>query len=205
MNDLIQITQTQINGAEVNSANAREIHEDLEVKTAFSHWIKRAIEKYDFIENQDYITFITDVKSGKRDYIVTMDMAKELSMLENNPRGKEYRKYFIAVEKQSRKFLTTSEQIILLAQGHQEVDKRLTKLEQTKKLEYWQEKGLQDAKNQTVYRIANDDKELTKKLHRKVWSLFKKEFHLPRYNELPAIKYEDGVKYLNSLSFADMV
>ena len=101
--------------------------------------------------------------------------------------------------------LSVSEQIALIAQGHQEVENRLKKLEDTKRLESWQERALQDAKNKKVYEIAKDDKELASKLHRKVWSLFKKEFHLPRYNELPAVKYEDGVRYIESLSLADMV
>ena len=51
MNSLIQITKNTINGIEINSINAREIHEYLEIKTPFSMWIKRAIEKYDFLEN----------------------------------------------------------------------------------------------------------------------------------------------------------
>ena len=101
--------------------------------------------------------------------------------------------------------LSVSEQIALIAQGHQEVENRLKKLEATKRLESWQERALQDAKNKKVYEIAKDDKELASKLHRKVWSLFKKAFHLPRYNELPAVKYEDGVRYIENLTLADMV
>ena len=107
--------------------------------------------------------------------------------------------------KQPQKVLTVSEQISLIAQGHQETDKRLTVLEQTKRLENWQEKSLQDAKDQKVYEIAQDNKELASKLHRKVWSLFKKQFHLPRYNELPSIKYQNGLDFIRNLSFADMV
>lgn len=84
-------------------------------------------------------------------------------------------------------------------------DERIVKLEQTKRLESWQEKSLQDAKNQKVYEIANDDKEFAAKLHRKVWSLFKKHFHLPRYNELPSIKHQEGLDFIRSLSIADMV
>ena len=78
MNDLIKIEKTVLNGAETNSVNSRVIYDYLEVATAYSEWIKRAIEKYDFIENEDYIIILTDSKSGKRDYIVSMDMAKEL-------------------------------------------------------------------------------------------------------------------------------
>ena len=112
---------------------------------------------------------------------------------------------FNALEREIRKPLTVSEQIALIAQGHQEVDKRLTVLEQTKKLEYWQERALQDAKNSKVYNIAHDDKKLATVLHIKIWSLFKKQFHLPRYNELPAIKYQDGLSYLQNLTLADLV
>ena len=103
------------------------------------------------------------------------------------------------------KILTIPEQIAIIAKGNQIIDERLTILEKTKKLEYWQEKSLQDAKNAKVYSIANDDKKLASVLHRKVWSLFKKHFHLPRYNELPAIKYEDGISYLRNLTLADLV
>ena len=42
-------------------------------------------------------------------------------------------------------------------------------------------------------------------LHRKVWSLFKKRFHLPRYNELPSIKFDDGLDFIRNLTIADMV
>jgi len=208
MQDLIQITQTQINGADVNSVNARQIHEYLEVKTVFSNWIKRAIEKYDFLENEDFVSFITDSKSGKRDYIVSMSMAKELSMLENNPKGKETRKYFIEVEKQATQNIIPQnpmEALKLFFDVSEKQEERLIKLEATKRLENWQERGLTDAKNIIVYGIANDDKKLATALHRKVWSIFKKHFHLARYNELPAIKYEDGLSFIRNLSLADLV
>ena len=106
MDSLIQISKNTINGSETNSVNAREIHKYLEVKTKFADWIKRAIEKYDFIENQDYAI----LKNGNGnnayiDYIVVLDMAKELAMLENNPKGKETRKYFIEFEKQGKNLI----------------------------------------------------------------------------------------------------
>ena len=97
MDSLIQITKNAINGAEViNSVNAREIHNYLEVKTRFNDWINRAIEKYDFIENIDYSILSN---GNSKDFVVTLDMAKELAMLENNPKGKETRKYFIEFER----------------------------------------------------------------------------------------------------------
>lgn len=109
---------------------------------------------------------------------------------------------------QTQKVLSTSEQIILIAQGHQEIDQRLLHLEATKRLESWQEASLSQAKNRKVYILAgvnHYDKKYVAGLHRKVWSLFKKNFFLPRYNELPAVKYQDGLDFINNLAIADMV
>ena len=126
MNDLIKIEKTVLNNTETNSVNSRVIYDYLEVATAYSEWIKRAIEKYDFIENEDYIIILTDSKSGKRDYIVSMDMAKELCMVSNTEKGKETRKYFIEVEKTKNRPLTYEEVMqnaLLLA------DKKVKELE----------------------------------------------------------------------------
>ena len=104
MNDLIQINKTTINGAEVNSVNSREIYSYLNISTDYSHWIKRAIEKYDFIDGFDYLVKNDGVQ--KIDYIVTLDMAKELCMVSNTEKGKEVRKYFIQIEKEANKPMT---------------------------------------------------------------------------------------------------
>jgi phage anti-repressor protein len=107
MQKIIQITKNEIGNAELNSVNARDIHNYLQVNSKFADWIKRAISKYDFKENIDYVCFLKNEKAGNnaisKEYIVTMDMAKELAMLENNPKGKETRKYFINCEKELQK------------------------------------------------------------------------------------------------------
>jgi len=208
----MQINQIILNGEKINSVNSREVYQHLGVDTKYSDWIKRAIDKYEFVENEDF-QLLKNEKSNSNnpmmDYIVTLDMAKELCMVSNTPRGKETRKYFIQAEKQLSKQINILQNpmdaLSLFFEVNQEQDKRISKLEDTKRLENWQEKSLQDAKNRKVYEIAKDDKLLASKLHRKVWSLFKKQFHLPRYNELPSIKYEDGLSYINNLTFADMV
>ena len=109
MQNIIKVTKNEIGNAELNSVNSREIHNYLQVKTPFSMWIQRAISKYDFKENIDYTVLKNEKKLNDgvcrpfTDYIVTMDMAKELAMLENNPKGRETRKYFIACEKELQK------------------------------------------------------------------------------------------------------
>lgn len=107
MTDLIKINKNTINGAEVNSVNSREIYEYLEIGSDYSHWIKRAIEKYDFIEDFDYLVKNDGVQ--KIDYIVTLDMAKELCMVSNTENGKLARRYFIEVEKKANKPMTVEQ------------------------------------------------------------------------------------------------
>ena len=104
MTNIIKVTKSEIGNAELNSVNARDIHNYLQVKTRFNDWINRAITKYDFKENIDFYSFLSKT-SGRpeKEYIVTMDMAKELAMLENNPKGRETRKYFINCEKELQK------------------------------------------------------------------------------------------------------
>ncbi len=93
--------------------NARELHEFLQVGRDFSNWIKDRINKYGFIENQDYISFaeIGEREIGatkKIEYILKLDTAKELAMVENNVRGSQIRRYFIAVEKKYKQSLDIS-------------------------------------------------------------------------------------------------
>ena len=104
MNELIPLQPQTINGNAVETVNARELHTFLESKQDFSTWIKNRIEKYEFVENQDYIMLHKKMELSKTgqmgvEYHITLDMAKELSMVERNEQGKQARKYFIECEK----------------------------------------------------------------------------------------------------------
>lgn len=59
-------------------------------------------------------------------------------------------------------------------------------------------------KNEKVEELIHGDKQLANKAHRKIWSLFKQHFHLPRYNELPQSKFEEGQKFILSLTIRDV-
>jgi len=99
--------------------------------------------------------------------------------------------------------LSTAQQMTMdVVQDHED---RLDEIERTRRMEAWQEYNLVREKNKKVYEIAGDDKAFANKLHRKVWQLFKKKFSLPRYAELPAVKYEQGIEFIRSLTLADMV
>lgn len=100
MNELIPISNH--NGQ--RAVNARDLHEFLESKQDFSTWIKNRIEKYDLVENVDYTVFhkfMENPQGGRPqiEYALTIDAAKELSMVEGNEKGKQARRYFIACER----------------------------------------------------------------------------------------------------------
>ena len=106
MKELIKI---QTNEVGENCISARELHEGLEIKSRFNDWITSRIKKYGFIKNEDYTcltkNLVTQREDGQKgiakekDYIITVDMAKELCMVENSEIGRQFRKYFIEAEK----------------------------------------------------------------------------------------------------------
>lgn len=82
--------------------SGRELHEFLESKRDFTTWMKDRIEKYGFIENEDFTLHkFVEGKTWTHDYILKLDTAKEISMVEGNDKGKMARRYFIAREKQA--------------------------------------------------------------------------------------------------------
>lgn len=91
--------------------NARELHIALGSKRQFADWIKQRIKKYEFVENEDFITFHNFVKregnlgSKVIEYYLTIDTAKEICMIENNHTGRKIRKYFIETEKRYREII----------------------------------------------------------------------------------------------------
>lgn len=105
--ELIRINPIIISGCEINSVNARDLHEFLKSRQDFSTWIKNRINQYGFVEDQDFTLLhkIVEQVSGAKhiiEYHLTIDMAKELSMVENNEKGKQARRYFIKCEKISK-------------------------------------------------------------------------------------------------------
>lgn len=105
MNQLIPLHSQTINDNAIETVSARELHAFLESKQDFSTWIKNRIEKYEFVENQDFVKLHKKMELSKTgqmsiEYFITLDMARELAMVENNEKGKQARKYFIECEKQ---------------------------------------------------------------------------------------------------------
>ena len=103
MQELIKITEQNGNKA----VSARELHKFLEITERFSNWFERMLQ-YGFVENHDFtsVKSFTLVNNGAQreleDYALTLDCAKEISMLQRSERGKMARQYFIECEKQLR-------------------------------------------------------------------------------------------------------
>lgn len=84
--------------------SGRELHKFLEIKTPYTQWFERMAE-YGFIENTDFIPVSQKSESGGisgvkvvQDHLMTLNMAKEISMLQRNEKGKQARQYFIKCE-----------------------------------------------------------------------------------------------------------
>lgn len=94
--------------------DGRELHEFLEVGRDFTTWIKDRIEKYGFVESEDFSPVSGKTSEGGRprtEYILKLDMAKELAMVENNEQGSRARKYFIEVERRYKSQIIDVEQL----------------------------------------------------------------------------------------------
>lgn len=106
----------------IQAVSALELYSFLEPKTEFRHWIKRML-KYGFEENQDYLKInngetctpkMTDTKDFRSkmtetsigrpvdDYVLTLDCAKSIAMVQRSLKGKEVRKYFLECERKSK-------------------------------------------------------------------------------------------------------
>lgn len=123
LNSLLPISEN--NGKK--AVNARALHAFLGSKRDFSTWIKDRIKSYDFTEGIDYVSFpeIVEREIGattRIEYALTIGMAKELSMVEGNEKGKQARKYFIACE-ENRKELSRKEILMIALKAEEEKEK----------------------------------------------------------------------------------
>lgn len=171
--------------------NARELHGKLKNKRQFADWIKQRIERYKFAENQDYICFHNFVKANKygnktmKEYYLTIDMAKELCMVENNETGRNIRKYFIEVEKRYREIISNPRNIFDFMRLALNQIEENTKDIDILKLDVKELKSKMDIKIQNNYCLASDIAEQLK-----LYS----ENKIPHSNLIGAIARELGYK-----------
>ncbi|EAI3219172.1 antA/AntB antirepressor family protein [Campylobacter coli] len=166
----LQLTfpHTELQGA--FPANVKFLFYFLEIDTKFADWINRRISHYSFIENQDYI--IKEVFTGRRprkEYYITLDMAKELCMVENNEKGRQARRYFIECEKRLKNI----------------------EAEQMQKLAFRQSLGYKSQLKQQKQKYENEIKALKYDLEHKKELSFKRKLSKEELLELRKILARD--------------
>ena len=123
MTELIKVSQNE-NGKQVVSA--RELHLFLEVKTDFTDWCKQMFN-YGFENGVDYSLFKIGERSvhNKVDYVLTLDCAKSIGMIQKSEKGTQIRNYFIECEKQLKQSLpqTYIESLLALVASEQEKER----------------------------------------------------------------------------------
>lgn len=101
MNELIKVTYEN----DRPTVSGRDLHEKLGINSNYSTWFNRMCE-YGFIENQDFATRFPNLESenqhggqNKIDHQLTIEMAKQICMIQRTEVGKQYREYFLEIEK----------------------------------------------------------------------------------------------------------
>lgn len=96
MNNLIRINYD----TEQPTVSARDLHDGLEIKTAFKDWFPRMTE-YGFEAEKDFCLKMSESTGGRpaTDYDISVDMAKQICMIQRTEKGREYRQYFLDLEK----------------------------------------------------------------------------------------------------------
>lgn len=216
MQELIKVTKDD-NGNSVVSG--RELHDFLEVQTPYRAWFPRMVE-YGFTENVDFISFVqkcTKPNGGRptQDHALTLDMAKEISMIQRTEKGKQARQYFIDVEKAYKEKYklpqTPEEKLALTMQVTLRLDKRVGNLE--KSIDEIQNKSEIDSDQRYKLWVARNkkaiealggkgsnvykDKALSRKTFRALEHSLKKKFVISRYEDLKKENFDEAIKTIN--------
>ena len=218
-NELIKVAKDE-NGNSVVSG--RDLHEFLEVKTAYKDWFPRMCE-YGFTDGKDFSSILSESTGGRPrvDHAMTLDMAKEISMIQRTERGKQARQYFIDVEKEYKK---------QIGQSQFRLPKNLTEMspmsydvmkDQHKKIEEQSEKvnflmnlsGLTSPRNKELTKARNkkiiqvcggsesnsyQDKSLRSKLYNELFKSYRHRFDVNQYVDTPMKRFDEAKEYINN-------
>lgn len=124
-NELVPVYETSTGEKVVYGT---ELHEVLGVKSRFNDWVRNRLNDCEAVEKEDFESFTKNLVSGgqSKEYIIKLDTAKEMAMLERNEQGKKVRRYFIKIEK---KYKANYDDLSAELKAVIIVDKRITKVE----------------------------------------------------------------------------
>ncbi|MFX5276968.1 antA/AntB antirepressor family protein [Acinetobacter baumannii] len=184
---VLDLVEVDIGGDKQFAVDARSLHSFLEVGRDFANWIKQRISKYKFQENVDFVLTVakTGVRSNvvQKDYSLSLDMAKELCMVENNEKGREARRYFIRCEKLAFEAMK---------------EKFMGSAIETRKV-------ITPEQKDSLQKIVDAKVSGNNGLRAQVWTRHNRHFKINSYHELLAIHFEDSVQYLLSMELKGKV
>jgi len=172
----LQVDTVDDIGIEDDRVDGRRLHGFLRVETPYTMWFER-MKEYGFVEDVDYWTSNknviradgTEMPKKQINHSMTIDMAKEISMIQRNERGKQARQYFIECEKrlkaQPQKPMTQSEIIAAMANQNVEMERRMALAEAKQEQ---QAKEIQNVRDTITLRPDETWREKTTKLINKI-------------------------------------
>jgi len=183
--ELVPVFAGEIAGAPTQLVDARLLHGFLEVLTRFNDWIRTRIEEYGFVEHQDFLVTenrVTKTTRGgdrrSKGYHISLDMAKELAMVERTDKGREVRRYFIECERRAMTGLPNA----------------------IKSLEA---PTITPSEQQTVHEIieyrAKDFGPAIGKAKAEMWKRLHNKFRIAQYAQLPREQLADALVYLMNM------
>lgn len=194
---LVPTFTATIGGVEQLCVDARTLHAHLKSGRQFADWINSRIQKYAFEQGKDYelISQTCETKTDdegfsqdsekpskggrpSKDFRISLDMAKELSMVESNEQGRAARRYFINMERIAIQAIKDQ-----LAQA----------LEAKTAIDYTR---ISPAQAQALSELVIAETKRTGKHYKTVWGSFNRHFRVNSYHELPAARFDEACKWL---------
>lgn len=180
---LVRVFVGDIGGVPANVCDARELHAYLQNGDMFANWIKARVAKYGFEENRDFALVLAEAKIKKgrggdrrsKDYHLSLGMAKELSMVEDNDQGRVARRYFIDMERKALEAAgqpTVASHLETLLPSEQQT---LSEIAQRKAAPYGDAQG---------------------KALAEIWSRLHNKFRIAKYSQLPRTQLADAIVYI---------
>ena len=155
--------------------NARDLHKALQVGRKFATWITERIKEYGFVENQDFIAISQNREigfgRGKNDYHITLNMAKELAMVEKTEVGRQVRKYFIQCERE--RFIGIQHKALSHLISKEQAD--------------------------TIQRAVEERSQRTGEPYQKIYAGLHTYLNIDSYRAMPVEHYTAALKYLESI------
>jgi len=161
-NEIIAVYENNFHEKLVDARELFVFMRGSDTKTKFIDWIKDKVEKYGFEENLDFISF--SQKNEKplggrplKEYYLKIDTAKEISMVENNEKGRKIRKYFIEVEKRFRNIVHSPANIFdFMRLALDQIEANEKRIDKVEKLSENTAKEVKEIKQKIDVSIKND-------------------------------------------------